>query len=120
MLDALPPVPIIEDVIKLFMLDSAFSKCVPPDPSVEFAEPTPPLSRRLASCCAKLVMVEPRRLVVCPTEQELPLPADAVHRLTMNGYNPTLNSLLIPVCPSYRLRSLLQKRRNRIADGVGL
>jgi hypothetical protein len=50
----------------VFMVFKAFSKCVPPDPSVEFW----PVSSKLASCVAKLLMVLPVRLVVRPTEQE--------------------------------------------------
>ena len=73
--------------MNVFMLLSAFSKCVPPDPSVEFC----PVSSRLASWAAKLVIVLPVRLVVRPTEQELLLPALEVQRFWMNGKSPTWN-----------------------------
>ena len=83
------------------MLDSAFSKCVPPDPSVEFAVPLPPLSSRVASCEAKLLMVEPARLVVCPTEQELLLPLPDVQRLTWEAY---MNKKLVRADPGAHIR----------------
>ena len=63
------PVPTVVMTL-VFMVSNAFSKCVPPEPSVEFV----PVSSRFASCVAKLVIVEPVRLLVSPTEQELELP----------------------------------------------
>ena len=93
-LDELAPVP--TEVIKLFMLESAFSKWVPPDPSVAFC----PVSSKLASCWAKLVIVEPVRLLVRPTAQELLLLLLAVQRFWMNGNNATANSLATPLLVS--------------------
>ena len=60
-LDEPAPVPTL--VIALFMLESAFSKWVPPEPRFESA----PVSSRLARLAAALVIVLPVRLVVSGT-----------------------------------------------------
>ena len=82
----LVPVPI--EVMKVFISGSAFSKCVPPEPSVAFW----PVSSRLARVEAKVAIVLPvPKLLVSPTEQELLLPALEVHSHRMNGNNPIWN-----------------------------
>ena len=98
----------------LFMVFSAFSKCVPPEPSVAFW----PVSKRLASCVAKLVMVPPVRLVVRPTEhEELSCSRLAIAEILNKGKQPDAELIGYSVL-ALGVIGLRQQGIDRIADRV--
>ena len=107
----LDPVP--TDVMKLFMLLSAFSKCVPPDPRVVFT----PVSNRLASCGAKLVIVA-RSGWWSANGAGIAAASSGVQRFWMNGIESDLELIgdhVVGLCVGCGCQQL----GHRVADGIG-